>query len=88
MVKDIPFIANSADNMHCVNAVLRMVLKYFFHSEMSWKEIDQLTKAIPGKATWTFIAEMELVKRGLEVKNIEPLDYQLLFQERISYLDK
>ncbi len=82
----IKFVENSPDNMHCVNAVFRMVYQYFFAKDLTWEEIDTLTKAIPGKATWTFIGEMEFAKLGLEVINIEPLDYKLLFEKGIDYL--
>ena len=65
MKKIPPFIANSKDGMHCVNAVFRMVHKHFLGRDLSWKEIDELTKAVTGKGTWTFVGEMEFAKRGL-----------------------
>lgn len=86
MVKKIPFVANHPDNMHCVNAVFRMVHQYFFKKDLSWEEIDLLTHAIPGKATWTFVGEMEFVKKGLGVSNIEPVDYQKLYDKGVNYL--
>lgn len=85
-MKNIPFVQNSKDNMHCVNAVFRMVHKYFFGKDLNWKQIDMLTKAIPGKATWTFMGEMEFAKKGLKVTNIEPVDYQKLYEEGENYL--
>lgn len=86
MRKDIPFVSNSSDNMHCVNAVFRMVHQYFFGKDLTWKEIDTLTHAVPAKATWTFVGEMEFAKKGLEVINIEPVDYKLLYKEGVGYL--
>ncbi|PIY70587.1 hypothetical protein COY89_00350 [Candidatus Roizmanbacteria bacterium CG_4_10_14_0_8_um_filter_36_36] len=86
MKKVVPFVKNSKDNMHCVNAVFRMVSKHFLGKDYTWVELDKLTKAIPGKATWTFIGEMEFAKMGLKVKNIEPVDYQKLYNEGIKYL--
>lgn len=85
-MKNIKFVSNSEDNMHCVNAVFRMVHQYFFGVDLTWDEIDKLTKAVPGKATWTFIGEMEFAKKGLDVTNIEPVDYQLLFEKSENYL--
>ncbi len=85
-MSSITFVSNSEDNIHCVNAVFRMVHQYFFGSDLTWEEIDTLTRAIPGKATWTFIGEMEFAKKGLEVINIEPVDYQLLFEKGENYL--
>lgn len=83
-----PFIKNSGDDMHCVNAVFRMVYKHFFDKDFTWEEIDKLTKAISGKATWTFVGEMEFAKRGLQVKNIEPVNYKKLHKEGVNYLTK
>ena len=85
-MSSITFVSNSEDNIHCVNAVFRMVHQYFFGSDLTWEEIDTLTRAIPGKATWTFIGEMEFAKKGLEVINIEPVDYQPLFEKGENYL--
>jgi len=87
-MRKVPFVKNHQDNMHCVNAVFRMVYKYFFNKDFTWKKIDKLTEASTGKATWTFIGEMEFVKRGLRVKNIEPVDYKKLYKEGINYLTK
>ncbi|HUO56115.1 MAG TPA: hypothetical protein VMU27_01630 [Candidatus Paceibacterota bacterium] len=80
------FISNTADDMHCVNAVFRMIAIHLLNKDFTWEEIDTLTKAIPGKATWTFIGETEFVKMGLKVKNIEPIDYEELHKQGITYL--
>jgi hypothetical protein len=85
-MKNIPFVKNHEDNKHCVNAVFRMVHQYFFGTDLSFEEIDKLTKAIPGKATWTFIGEMEFAKKGLKVTNIEKVDYKKLYEKGVDYL--
>ncbi len=87
-MKTVPFVKNRRDNIHCVNAVFRMVYQYFFNEKLTWKEIDHLTKAIPGKTTWTFIGEMEFAKKGLQVTNIEPVDYRQMHEEGVRYLQK
>lgn len=87
-MKTIPFVQNSKDNMHCVNAVFRMVHQYFFDKDLTWKKIDNLTRTIQGKATWTFIGEMEFAKKGLNIVNIEPIDYYQLHKEGVNYLTK
>lgn len=86
MKRKVPFIPNSPDNMHCVNAVFRMLYKHFFNEDLTWEEIDMRTKAVPGKATWTFMGEMTLAKRDIEVINIEPVDYEELYKEGVEYL--
>ncbi|OGK24764.1 hypothetical protein A3A46_03665 [Candidatus Roizmanbacteria bacterium RIFCSPLOWO2_01_FULL_37_13] len=86
MKKAPPFVQNSEDDMHCVNAVFRMVSKHFLNRDFTWGELDKLTHAIQGKATWTFIGEMEFAKMGLKVTNIEPVDYKKLYKEGVNYL--
>lgn len=81
-----PFVANSDDDKHCVNAVFRMVLKHFLNEDMSWEQIDTITKVIPGKGIWTVAGDIMLVKKGIRVSNIEPLDYERLYKEGVSYL--
>ena len=88
MAKKIPFVENHKDNMHCVNAVFRMVHQYFFNKDLTWKQIDNLTKAVPGLATWTFVGEMEFAKKGLDVKNIEPISYRQLHKQGVDYISK
>lgn len=82
-----PFVENSPDNVHCVNAVFRMLLLYFKHEDMSWEEIDRATFASPGKGTWTIGGDLLLAKRGVKVTNIEPVDYRALKKEGAPYLD-
>jgi len=86
MSKQIKFYPNHPDNMHCSQAVFRSVFNYFFNEELSWEEIDKITKTIPGKGSWTMAVYIELAKRGVEVVNIEPFDYQRFASDGIDYL--
>lgn len=83
-----PFIENSPDDMHCVNAVFRMVLLHFGKNDMSWEEIDAKSKAIPGRGTWTVCGDIELVRQGIQVANIEPVDYVALHRDGVNYLTR
>lgn len=83
-----PFVPNSDDDTHCVNAVFRMVLKYYTNQDVMWDEIDTLTGAIPGKGTWTIGGDIALAKRGIKVTNIEPVDYDALYKEGVTYLQQ
>lgn len=85
-MNSIPFVENHPDDMHCVSAVFRMIHQYYFGYDLSWGQIDELMKATAGKATWTFVGETEFAKKGLAVKNIEPLDYEKLHMEGMEYL--
>lgn len=83
-----PFVANSDDDMHCVNAVFRMVLRRYTSTDMSWEEIDAATKSVPGRGTWTICGDILLATRGIHVSNIEPVDYEELYKEGEPYLRK
>ena len=86
MKKVPPFVANSSDDLHCVNAVFRMVHQHFLGTDLTWEEIDRLTHAIPGQGTWTFVGLTEFVKKGIKIIHFEPIDYKRLYGEGISYL--
>ncbi len=72
--------------MHCSQAVFRSLFNYFFKENLSWKQIDRITKTIPGKGSWTMAAHIELSKRGIEVVNIEPFDYERFYKKGVDYL--
>ena len=87
-MRKVPFVANSKDNMHCCPAVFRMVSGYYLGDKLSWKKIDEIMKSVPRKGTWTFPGLTYLAKKGLRVKNIEPVDYKKLYKEGPKYLYK
>lgn len=72
--------------MHCSQAVFRSLFNYFFDEELSWQQIDKITKTIQGKGAWTMAAHIELSKRGIEIINIEPFDYERFCNEGLQYL--
>jgi hypothetical protein len=82
----IRFYPNHPDNMHCSQAVFRSLFNYYFHEDLSWEEIDRMSKTIPGKGSWTMAIEIEMAKRGIEVINIEPFDYQKFYEAGEKYL--
>lgn len=86
IVYDIKFYPNHPDGMHCSQAVFRSLFHYFFGEELSWEQIDKMTKTVPGKGSWTMAAEIELARRGVEVINIEPFDYARFSGEGVAYL--
>ena len=86
MNKIVPFVQNSSDNMHCVPAVFRMINQYYFGKDLTWEEIDKVMKVIPERGVWTFPGLTYFANKGLQIINIEPLDYNLLFQKGENYL--
>lgn len=83
----IPFYANTSDDTHCFQAVMRSILKYYFlEREYSWKELDKITQKAPGKWTWPMAGLMYLKQLGLEVKNVELFDYGAFYERGDEYL--
>jgi hypothetical protein len=87
-MKRIPFVPNRTDDLHCVHAVFRMIHRYYFGKDLTWSQIDKISYAQKGKGTWTFPLETYVAKKGLTVRNFEPLDFQKLYEEGGNYLKK
>jgi len=52
MKTEVPFYPNTEDNTHCLQACLKMVLKYFIQEkEYSYEDLDRVTAKVPG--LWT-----------------------------------
>ena len=63
----VPFCANTSDNLHCYQAVIKMILDYFLpNKKYSWKEIEKITGLRKGFWTWPLKAAIELKKIGLK----------------------
>ncbi len=85
--KEIPFYANAEDGMHCFQASLKMVMKYFWpERDYSWDELDGITKKVSGLWTWPMAGLIWLEKNGLEVKNIENFDYNKFIKIGSKYI--
>lgn len=87
MQKDIPFYANTPDETHCFQAVLRMVLGYFEpEKEYSFEELDKLTGKVEGLWTWPQQGLICFHERGYIVKEIDDYDAHAFLQEGEDYL--
>lgn len=86
-MKKVPFFANTDDDMHCFEASLKSVLKYFFpDKDYSFQELERITDKRPGLATWPHHALMKLDKLGLKSVNIEEFDAADFIQNGEDYL--
>lgn len=89
MIYNVPFFANRKDNTHCVQATLKMVLKYFLpERNFSWKELDRLSKYKKGLGTWYVPALIGFIEMGFKIVNIESFDYKKFYQEGDEYIRK
>ena len=85
----VPFFGNTKDDTHCVQAVFRMVLKYFRPKEnFGWKELDRISKKEKELGTWLVPALIWFVGQGFDVVNVEPFDYTRYSRENGSYIKR
>lgn len=87
MIHRAPYYANTADGTHCVQAVFRMVLKYFLPKRnFTWKELDALTKKQRGKGTWLLPGLARILRFGIRCVSIEAFDYRKLHAKGEEYV--
>ena len=89
IIRNVPFFPNTADNTHCLQAVLKMILKYFEpQKDYSFEELNILSDKAPEKWTWATRALINLHKMGYRLVNMEDFDYQKFSQNGEKYLIK
>lgn len=83
----VPFYGNTPDDMSCVSAVFRMVLKYFLpYKDYSWAEMDELLGHIEGKGTWFFPALLKMKDLNFEIEYWDLFDYEKFYEDGKEYL--
>ncbi len=87
MNHEVPFYSNTPDDLHCYEASLKMMLKYFEpDKDYSWDELDKITGKTPGFWTWSQQSSVWLQDQGYKVINIETFDYPRFVAEGSNYL--
>lgn len=84
---NIPFYGNTSDNTHCYQAVVKMILKYYFpDEEYSWQRLDTMTGKKEGLWTWPMMGWVSMAEKGLEVQYIGTFDYKKFVDDGEEYL--
>lgn len=88
MVKyKVPFFGNTKDGIHCYQASIKMLAKYFWpERNYSWKELEKITGMEPGLWTWSVMGIKWLYDQGLDVIFIDPFNYGKFIEEGGDYL--
>lgn len=87
MHKNVPFVPNTPDDLHCLQASFMTILKYFRPDVvMDWNEWSVITGFEEGKGTWPIAGMVWFKKQGFEVKHIEPFDFEKFIQDPIDYI--
>lgn len=83
----VPFYPNEIDNLHCFQACLKMVLKYFWpEREFSKDELEKITAYNEKLLTWQMAGTLWMKNNGFEIRNIEVFDYGRFVQDGGKYL--
>lgn len=81
------FYPNTSDDTHCFQAVLKMILKYFYPEEdYSWQELDRKTAKVESLWTWPMAGILWLKEKGLYIRLIDPFDYKKFVEIGGQYL--
>ena len=84
---DVPFYSNTPADLHCFQASLRSILKYFSpQKEFSWSKLDRLTGMRKDYWTWPGQALISLHKMGFAIIDIDDFDIQKFVRRGGSYL--
>lgn len=87
MYKDVPFVQNTSDDLHCLQASFMTILKYFRpNMVMDWDEWSVVTGFEEGKGTWPIAGMVWFKEQGFEVKHIELFDFEKFIQDPTGYM--
>ncbi len=86
-MKNIPFVSNTSDNLHCVPACFMMIAKYFDAKfSVSMDEWARQCGFEPGKGTWANGGLLWFIEHGYDVVHMEDFDDKRFIRERGDYL--
>lgn len=85
-IKNVPFVSNAPDGLHCHQSCIRMAIGYFEGSIPDLETIDAMTGFIPTKLTWHMKSFVEMHKRGYDVRVIESTDFSKLANDPDKYI--
>jgi hypothetical protein len=82
-----PFVSNTEDDLHCLQAAFMIVLKHFEpNMHISWDEWSDITGFEPDKGTWPLAGLMWFKQRGYDVCHIEQFDFKAFGMRGAEYL--
>lgn len=85
--KHVPFFANRKDDLHCFQASLKIVLKYFLPTRtFSFRQLEWMTGFKKGLWTWPMRGVLSMMDLGFTVRDIEDFDYAEVGRDAKTYL--
>lgn len=84
---DVPFVSNIADDKHCYQASISMMIQYYFpDKKLSFQELDIETDHTPGHGTWPLKGLEFLRSMGIDVLLITPFSYEEFVKDGVEYI--
>lgn len=86
---DVPFVANAQDDMHCYQACIAMIIKYFDPNRTpNFSQLDIATGHKPGSGTWPLQGFQYLRSMGIDILTITPFSYEDFVTDGVEYIRK
>jgi hypothetical protein len=87
MENNVSFVANSNDDLHCLQAAYMSILKYFKpEMTMDWNEWNELTGFEKDKGTWASAGLLWFKNQGFDITHISLFDYENFIKNGGDYL--
>lgn len=84
---NIPFYGNTADNTHCLQASLKMILEHFKPDQiLSFEDMDIISAKVEDLWTWQFASTVWMQEQGFEVVDIEVFDFPKFIEKGEDYI--
>lgn len=89
MHQNVPFVSNTPDNLHCVQASFLIILKNFIPNiEIDWDDWQKMTGFEEGKGTWPTAGLIWFIKNKFDVRHIESFDFNKFALKGELYLSQ
>lgn len=86
-MKTVSFFANTKDDLHCYQASLRMILKFFLPKKnFTFQKLNETTGQKKGMWTWPMRGVLALRGMGFQIIDIEEFDYKQVAKDAKKYL--
>ncbi len=84
---NVPFVPNSSDNLHCLQAVYRMIANCSLPNlDITSEEWDEITGFENGKGTWASAGLLWFSEQGFKVEHWSLFDYPKFVRKGGDYL--
>jgi len=87
LIKNVPFVANTPDDTHCLQAAYMSIAKYFDPSfSIPMSEWSEATGYEEGLGTWANAGLVWFKEHGYDVKHIEQYDFDAFIKNPRAYM--